>query len=196
MKLSLVVLTAGKAQGQAIPVKLSQFIIGRDPQCNLRPASALISKRHCALLIKSGQVFVRDFDSTNGTFVNDEPVKGEVPIKHEDVLKVGPLTFRIQIEGQPSVSKPTPPPQPATHPDDDAAAALLLGLTDEGVDASAEDSEVPAGSTVFDMQNPIAETDAGGGDKSEAKKPDPKAQAVSASKAAEALLAKYTRRQR
>jgi pSer/pThr/pTyr-binding forkhead associated (FHA) protein len=204
MKLSLVVTTAGKAQGQVIPVKLTQFVIGRDPQCNLRPASALISKRHCAILIKNGQVFVRDFDSTNGTFVNDQQISGEVPIKHDDALKVGPLEFKVQIEGQPSVSKPTPPPKAAGNADDEAAAAMLLALQ-EGVGddpASAADSEVPSGSTVFDMPNPVAAaeapSDAGerGDKKPEPKKADAKAQAVSAAKAAEALLAKYSRRQR
>src|SRR6476659_4088687 len=98
MKLSLVVMTAGKSKGQAIPVNLPQFIIGRDPQCNLRPASAVISKRHCALLIKEGNVFVRDFNSTNGTLVNDVPVEGETPLKNDDVLKIGPLEFKVVIE--------------------------------------------------------------------------------------------------
>src|SRR6266480_2692294 len=98
MKVSLVVKTAGKTAGQAIPVTLSQFIIGRDPQCNLRPASPVISKRHCAILIKNGKVAVRDFESTNGTFVNDQQIKGEVPLNHEDILKVGPLEFRVVIE--------------------------------------------------------------------------------------------------
>ena len=67
MKVSLVVMNPGKTQGHAIPITLSQFIIGRDPQCNLRPASPDISKRHCAILIKNGKVTLRDFDSTNGT---------------------------------------------------------------------------------------------------------------------------------
>jgi pSer/pThr/pTyr-binding forkhead associated (FHA) protein len=200
MKLSLVVTTAGKAEGQVIPVRLSQFVIGRDPQCNLRPASALISKRHCAVLIKSGGVFVRDFDSTNGTFVNEEQIHGEVEIKHDDVLKVGPLTFKVVIETQPSVSKPTPPPKSAAHSaEDDAAAAMLLALQEGGEGGSgSEDSEVPSGSTVFDMPNPVEDQAASteGDKKPDPKKSDAKAQAVSAAKAAEALLAKYTRRQR
>src|SRR5438105_773462 len=133
MKLSLVVLTAGKAQGQVIPVNLAQFVIGRDPQCNLRPASALISKRHCAVLLKDGQVYVRDFDSTNGTFVNEAAVKGEMPLKNDDVLKVGPLAFKVQVAGGPSISKPTPPPKAASAAaDDEEAAALLLALQEDG----------------------------------------------------------------
>ena len=204
MKLSLVVTTAGKAHGQVIPITLAQFVIGRDPQCNLRPASALISKRHCAVLVKSGQVFVRDFDSTNGTFINDHPVKGEAPLQSGDVLKVGPLCFKVQIEGQASVSKPTPPPKAPAGADDEEAAALLLGLHDDSATgpggAATGDSEVPSGSTVFDLPHPAGAAADGSGDpadkKPDAKKPDAKAAAVSASKAAESLLAKYTRRQR
>src|SRR5438067_1566096 len=126
MKISLVVLSAGSAAGKALPITAAQFIIGRDPGCNLRPASAMISKRHCAVIIKNNEVFVRDFDSTNGTFVNDTQVKGEVPVKHDDVLKVGPLSFKVVIEQ--SATKPTPPPKAKTADimDDDAAAALLF----------------------------------------------------------------------
>src|SRR5471030_2836178 len=98
MKISLMVLSAGKAAGKALPINAAQFIIGRDPQCNLRPASAMISKRHCAVLVKGGQVLLRDFDSTNGTFVNDEQIKGEVPLKDGDVLRLGPLSFKVVIE--------------------------------------------------------------------------------------------------
>src|SRR5262245_30014868 len=112
MKLSLVVLTPGKTEGKVIPIALSQFVIGRDPQCHLRPASAVISKRHCALLVKDGKVFVRDFESTNGTFVNDQPVKGEAELKHDDRLKVGPLVFVVRVEAATPapVNRPTPPP--------------------------------------------------------------------------------------
>ena len=39
MKCTLVVLTPGKSQGQEIPITFSQFTIGRDAKCNLRPAN-------------------------------------------------------------------------------------------------------------------------------------------------------------
>lgn len=119
MKLSLVVHTEGKASGQVIPVNLAQFIIGRDPQCNLRPASALISKRHCALLVRNGEVYLRDFDSTNGTFLNEEPVKGEVRVKNSDVLRVGPLQFKVAVEASqvaPAKVNPTPARPPNLPP--------------------------------------------------------------------------------
>jgi predicted component of type VI protein secretion system len=110
MTLSLEVLTEGKQKGKLLPITLSQFLIGRDAQCHLRPASPLISKRHCALLQRDGKVYVRDFDSTNGTFVNEQAVKGEVELKHKDNLKIGPIAFTVVLVTEAAVNRPTPPP--------------------------------------------------------------------------------------
>lgn len=97
MKLRLVV-AGGVHGGKAIPITLPQFVIGRDAQCQLRPASSAISKRHCAVLVRGSKVFVRDFGSTNGTFVNGELVQGEVELHNADQLKVGPLEFTVGLE--------------------------------------------------------------------------------------------------
>jgi len=216
MKVSLVVLTKGKASAQAIPITLSQFLIGRDPQCHLRPASAVISKRHCAILVKDGKVVVRDFDSTNGTFVNDEQVKGEREVRHNDNLRVGPLTFRVNIEVTAPVNKPTPPPPKAAEAsDDESVAAMLLALQDDagGPTSGLKDADgVPEGSTVMDIAPapPLAQdtpTEANAvktegekteGEKTEAKKAEAakKESSGNTSSAAKAILEKYTRRPR
>lgn len=216
MKVSLVVTTAGKGAGQTVPITLSQFLIGRDAQCNLRPASAVISKRHCAILVKGTKVYVRDFDSTNGTFVNDKQVKGECQLKHDDLLRVGPLQFRVVIETSTAVNKPTPPPPKAAQPtaanDDESVAAMLLALQDDGSAVPTNDSgEVPAGSTVMDVPPPGAEAKSEEEKKEEKEdkeeKPDDKTGGTKRSDAAKqqqqdtraaaaAILEKYTRRQR
>jgi pSer/pThr/pTyr-binding forkhead associated (FHA) protein len=205
MKLSLVVLTEGKAAGQTVPVNLSQFLIGRDPQCQLRPASAIISKRHCALLTRNNKFFVRDFDSTNGTFLNEEPVKGERELKHEDLLKVGPLLFRVVIEGAVPVNKPTPlPTVPAKDAsDDESVAAMLLDLADEGGQAAPKGPDgVPEGSTIMELPSPFGIDPATGeprpeeAGKAAAKAPDKKKEIGNTSEAAQAILQKYMRRQR
>jgi predicted component of type VI protein secretion system len=205
MKLSLVVLTEGKAAGQAVPVKLSQFIIGRDPQCQLRPASAIISKRHCAILTKGDKFFIRDFDSTNGTFLNDAQVKGELEMKNDDVLKVGPLSFRIAIEGPPlPVNKPTPLPKVLSKDanEDDSVAAMLLDLADESTTVERGPDGVPDGTTIMEMVSPLsldgqpapaAETKPAAGGKAPDKK---KEMTGNTSEAAQSILNKYMRRNR
>jgi predicted component of type VI protein secretion system len=128
MKLSLLVLTPGKLQGKTIDIPVAQFIIGRDPQCHLRPASPLISKRHCALIQREGKAFIRDFESTNGTLVNEEPIEGERELHHDDQLKIGPMLFAVRVDATATAPKPTgqtPPPatRPATPAPKPAAAA-------------------------------------------------------------------------
>jgi predicted component of type VI protein secretion system len=107
MKLSLVVLAAGKQEGKVLEIKVPQFVIGRDPQCHLRPASPMISKRHCALIQKDGKLYIKDFGSTNGSFVNDVPVKNHAELKNGDKLKIGPMLFEVRLEAA-TVSQPTP----------------------------------------------------------------------------------------
>src|SRR4051794_37560160 len=123
MKLSLLVLTTGKQGGKLVEIKLPQFLIGRDPQCHLRPASLMISKRHCALIQRDGKAFVRDFGSTNGTFLNDEPVEGERELKHDDQLKVGPIVFGVRIEKDAMPSQTPPPPTKNAKTQDKPAPA-------------------------------------------------------------------------
>jgi predicted component of type VI protein secretion system len=202
MKLSLVVLTPGKSEGKVIPITLSQFVIGRDPQCHLRPASALISKRHCALLVRDGKVFLRDFDSTNGTFLNDGPVKGEVEVNHDDRLKVGPLLFGVRFEASAPVpvNRPTPPPPvkkpaPAEANDDDSIAAMLLAVDGDAAPSSGDPSEVPEGSTVMELPSPVG-MDAEAAQQAKDKEKDKKKDVGNTSSAAKAILEKYMKRPR
>jgi predicted component of type VI protein secretion system len=158
MKIGLMVLSAGSAEGKTLAITGSQFVIGRDAQCNLRPASTMISKRHCAVLVKVGKVFLRDFDSTNGTFVNDHQVRGEVALKHNDIVRVGPLSFKVLIEA-PGARTP-PPPVKTPEQTDDLAAAALLSVDEESglvsvIDSDTTEGEVPGGSTVTEI--PVVE---------------------------------------
>src|SRR5207302_10961 len=116
MRVRLQVRTPGKWQGKTVEVSRFPFLIGRDPACQLRPASPLVSNRHCAILSRDGQVLIRDLDSTNGTFLNDESVKGERPLGPGDWLRVGPLDFDVAVDGVPGVDRRTPlPPNRNSH---------------------------------------------------------------------------------
>jgi len=196
MKLSLVV-NDGVHKGKVIPIPLKQFLIGRDSQCHLRPASPLISKRHCALLIQGDRIFVRDFDSTNGTQLNGQPVKGEQELKNDDSLVIGPLSFLVRVETGVVPGKQTVAAvkAPVSDSEEDESAALLLDVEqgDASSTTSPVDSEgIPSGSTIMDL--PALEgKDAKPGS---GKTPPPKEPPPDTSNAAKAILDKYTRRRR
>ena len=120
MKIVLVV-ASGIYAGKEIAIAGNQFVIGRDEDCNLRPASPAISKKHCAIFYKDGEPFVKDLGSTNGTFLNDQQVESERPLAEGDKLRVGPLDFAVKRLGGKSDATPLPnslksvvPPSSAT----------------------------------------------------------------------------------
>lgn len=123
MKVSLVV-ASGAHQGKVISITGAQFLIGRDAQCHLRPASQAISKQHCGVMIRDGQVYIKDYGSTNGTLVNDELIKGaEARVDNGSSLKLGPLDFIVRIEV--AVPQPDGTPLPVNSPESAAALAAV-----------------------------------------------------------------------
>ena len=110
MKVSLVV-ASGVHQGKVVPIVGAQFLVGRDPQCQLRPASQAVSKQHCAIIIRDGNVFLKDFGSTNGTTLNEVVVQNEErQVNDSDSLKIGPLDFTVRIEATIPIEDGTPLP--------------------------------------------------------------------------------------
>lgn len=206
MKFCLVV-GQGPHKGRAISISLPQFIIGRDSKCHLRPASQTISKRHCELLTRDEQCFVRDLSSTNGTFINDEQLTAEEEreLHDGDVLKIGPLDFGIKIdvpaEKPTHVEKETQVPEQHIAPpptetlDEDAVGSMLLEVTEE--EKAAEDASELQGSTVMDMlKSPGEETQSATKAvpyRPAANKPTA---AANTSSAAKDILEKYRRRPR
>jgi predicted component of type VI protein secretion system len=156
MHLHLKVLSPGKWEGQTVPITGLPFLIGRDCRCQLRPSSLFISKRHCALLLRAGKLFVRDLGSVHGTFVNHLRVRDNAELHNGDRLEVGPLHFQIGAEFSPTASQPTPLPatkeavQPSTN--EEAAAAFLLSLPDADAEtppgAGLDAARIPAGNTI------------------------------------------------
>lgn len=99
MQVQLKVLS-GSSEGKLIPVTQEKFLIGRSDECQLRPKSDSISRRHCAIVLKEGRALLVDLKSRNGTSVNDkklDPAKAKV-LKHGDHIQVGKLEFEIVIQ--------------------------------------------------------------------------------------------------
>jgi pSer/pThr/pTyr-binding forkhead associated (FHA) protein len=156
MKVTLVV-ARGSHEGKEIPVARSPFLIGRDPECHLRPASQMISRRHCALVIRDGQVFLRDFGSTNGTLVNGVRIEDEQELHAHDEIKLDRLALEVRIEvSAPSAQTVAGSAGPAglESGDDEVVAALLLELQDGEPGSPAVSAEPGMDSTVLSVPDP------------------------------------------
>ncbi len=60
---------------RSLELRLGANRTGRDPDADFTLAHPSISFTHCEFILSHDGVFVRDCDSTNGTFVNNEMVK-------------------------------------------------------------------------------------------------------------------------
>lgn len=194
MKLSLVVSTAGKNDGRVIPITSPSFLIGRDPACHLRPASVTIGKRHCALSIRQDRVYVRDLASVNGTFVNDRPVHVTRELHDGDLLKVGPLVFKVCLELTSSIDQPTPLPASLARDKEiaDSVAAMLLALDAEEDDLE-KNRDLAADSTIMEARA-VSTSTITPPESKPALAPTDRQHAQDTSSAAKALLKKFRHR--
>ena len=96
MDVKLVVL-GGKHPGQEIAVQGPEFLVGRAPECKLRPNSDMVSRRHCMISIAEGRATIRDLGSRNGTLVNGEKIAGEHELRTGEKIKIGPLEFEVHL---------------------------------------------------------------------------------------------------
>jgi hypothetical protein len=73
-----------------------------------------VSRRHAVLRRSGASVVVEDLNSTNGTFVNGERIRGPITVGAGDQVRVGRTTLEIESDRRPEdtmVSIPLPPDQ-------------------------------------------------------------------------------------
>ncbi len=83
---------------QRMPLKQFPAKVGRDPSLPLAIVRSEISRVHAEFFEKGGELFIRDFDSTNGTFVNHQALKGEAGLRHGDVIHFASYEVRVLEE--------------------------------------------------------------------------------------------------
>ena len=90
----LLIKTEGLEQ-RTLELRLGVNRVGRDPDCDICIDHPTISTIHCELALTDDGVYVRDCHSTNGTFVNGEPVRkrGWIPAR---TLKLGDVELLVE----------------------------------------------------------------------------------------------------
>lgn len=83
----LVILT-GPAKGKVFGLYQGTKTIGRDSNADIVLPESRVSKRHAEMVISGNSATIKDSGSTNGTLVNDKPVK-QARLKDKDEIKIG-----------------------------------------------------------------------------------------------------------
>ena len=70
-------------------------VIGRSAECDVRLEDNFLSSRHARIANDGGDLSIEDLGSTNGTYVNQELVKGRVHLERGDIIQVGGVLFEV-----------------------------------------------------------------------------------------------------
>jgi Nif-specific regulatory protein len=81
-----------------------EVAVGRDPANQICLSDPLVSRRHCVLRQSASSFLLQDLDSSNGTTINDVPVRERL-LAHGDRIKVGETHFLyVSPESESAVS--------------------------------------------------------------------------------------------
>lgn len=81
-------------KGERIDVDVA-VVIGRSSDCDVYLHDNYLSSRHARVANDGGDLTVEDLGSTNGTYVNQELVKGRVLLERGDIVQVGGVLFEV-----------------------------------------------------------------------------------------------------
>ncbi|MGP1309025.1 MAG: FHA domain-containing protein [Phycisphaerales bacterium] len=114
-------LVAFKPDGTRVDFRVrgGRCVIGRDTDTDLRIPVGTVSRQHCEVRVDDDEPVVRDLGSSNGTFLNGKRVT-ESPIDAGDLLRVGPTTFTVVVDGIPDVVTP-----PSEEPDEPEGSSMM-----------------------------------------------------------------------
>lgn len=138
------VVVGGHANKGEVKLKLP-MTIGRNPGLGLTINHNMVSRLHCQIYERDGALVVRDNNSSNGTFINNERID-EAVLKPGDRLQCGPLTFVAiyQHSGDfPVLSRPASKPKgeapkPEPPKSDTRATQMFTGLEALGAEEEEE----------------------------------------------------------
>jgi pSer/pThr/pTyr-binding forkhead associated (FHA) protein len=101
----LVLLSEGLT-GRTFELKAEKTTVGRVPDNTFEIPEASVSSHHAEIHLRGNEVFIKDLNSTNGTFVNGEKVS-EVVLKPGQILRLGMVEMRLETADRVSAAAAT-----------------------------------------------------------------------------------------
>lgn len=142
---------------QALTQSQNLWIIGRDSRrVNLPIQDKRLSRRHAAIRYANKQFYLVDLGSSNGTYINGEPIRRCTSLKDGDRIRLGSVSFSFFIcdfmHSPPQLSPEVP--NARDMPQLSQTPAQPIGVEEEEVTTNIQ----PPTPKAQDGPNPIEET--------------------------------------
>ena len=100
-------------------VRPGEYVIGREPECDVQVEVELVSGRHAQLTVNFDHSLIEDLGSSNGTFVDGQPVTESTRLWPNQKIQIGAATIGLHR------IKTVPPPGVSLAPQTAAVRRLL-----------------------------------------------------------------------
>jgi len=91
------VIMNGERKWQDFRIDTDRLTIGQGDECDIRLPDEAVSTRHASLRRAPEGLVLTDLDSTNGTFVNNDPDRiSKVELKDEDLIRLGTTYLKFR----------------------------------------------------------------------------------------------------
>ena len=77
-------------------VRPGDYVVGREPGCDVQVEVELVSRRHAQLTVNFDHALIEDLGSSNGTFVNGQPVTEATRLWPNQKIKIGAATIEVR----------------------------------------------------------------------------------------------------
>jgi len=124
----LVILNQGMT-GRTFELVVERTTVGRVEDNTFQIADGSVSSHHAEIILRGTDIVIKDLDSTNGTFINNEKIS-ETVLQPGQTLRFGQVELKID-DGKP-VTAPAPAPAPASAAPAPAPVPAAPKKTGEG----------------------------------------------------------------
>ena len=101
--------------GRACELHTDRTTIGRVEDNTFQIADPSVSSHHCEVHLRGSDIVIRDLNSTNGSFINNDKITEQI-LKPGQVLRLGQVELKLDAEGAPSSLSAATAPPPASAP--------------------------------------------------------------------------------
>ena len=92
-----IVIMLKKTELKTLETDKEIITIGRNNNCDIQINNLGVSKKHAAITRRNGSYFIEDFNSTNGTLLNNEQIS-KAALSGNDVITIGKHTLFVSIQ--------------------------------------------------------------------------------------------------
>lgn len=151
MRILVAIAAPGEEVERTSEFSKPEVSVGRNASNDVVLPESGVSSSHAKVIVTGATLTILDLDSTNGTFVNEEPLRGPRVIHDADEVQIGEFLLRFSLQGGtiPEVESQGSAPRSASRsgggvaagwPDEEPPMLDELGVSSPTLDASSKAS--------------------------------------------------------